>query len=72
MKKKYRSEILQVVHGMAEDLRKIGAITDARMKEYDTHCLVTGETEPTDTGRRNQPPVPAFAAGPGGKPAGPR
>ena len=72
MKKKYRSEILQVVHGMAEDLREIGAINDARMKEYDTNCLAAGEAEPAGTGRRSQSPVPAFAGAPGGKPAGSR
>ena len=40
MKKKYQSEILEVLHGMAEDLHQIGAITDDRMAEYARDCLV--------------------------------
>jgi len=40
MKKKYQSEILEVLHGMAEDLHQIGAITDERMTEYTSDCLV--------------------------------
>ena len=40
MKKKYQSEILEVLHGMAEDLHQIGAITDDRMAEYTRDCLV--------------------------------
>jgi DNA-binding transcriptional regulator YiaG len=40
MRKKYQSEILEVLHGMAEDLHQIGAINDARMDEYNHDCLV--------------------------------
>jgi DNA-binding transcriptional regulator YiaG len=40
MKKVYQSEILGVLHEMAEDLHEIGAISDERMKEHDRNCLV--------------------------------
>ena len=39
MGKAYRSELLEVLHGMAEDLHGIGAIDDARMEEHDKNCL---------------------------------
>jgi putative transcriptional regulator len=44
MKKKYESELLGVIHQSAKDLYEIGAISDARMQEYDEDCLVP---EPT-------------------------
>jgi DNA-binding transcriptional regulator YiaG len=50
--KTYQSEILGVLHEMAEDLHEIGAINDSRMQEYDKNCLVStpksdrGATEP--------------------------
>jgi DNA-binding transcriptional regulator YiaG len=37
---KYKSDLLGVLHEMAEDLHQIGAISDARMREYDKNCLV--------------------------------
>jgi DNA-binding transcriptional regulator YiaG len=42
MEKKYQSEILMVCHQDAEALRRIGAITDEEMAEYDRDCLVQG------------------------------
>jgi len=42
MKKTYQSEILEVLHGMAEDLHDIGAISDARMEEYNRDCIAQG------------------------------
>jgi DNA-binding transcriptional regulator YiaG len=67
MKKKYQSEIMEVLHGMAEDLHEIGAISDARMAEYDHDCLVrkpdkihkTKKTNPIPSGSR--PVTPVFA-----------
>jgi DNA-binding transcriptional regulator YiaG len=41
MKKAYQSEILGILHEMAEDLHGIGAINDTRMQEYDKNCLVS-------------------------------
>ena len=46
MEKAYQSEILGVLHEMAEDLHQIGAISDARMKEHDRNCRVP-ESKPT-------------------------
>jgi DNA-binding transcriptional regulator YiaG len=40
MGKAYESDLLGVIHEMAEDLHQIGAINDARMREYDKNCLV--------------------------------
>jgi DNA-binding transcriptional regulator YiaG len=37
---KYYSEASMVAHEMAQDLYQIGAINDARMREYDEMCLV--------------------------------
>ena len=36
---KYESEILKVMHQDAIEAYKIGAITEARMREYDEMCL---------------------------------
>jgi DNA-binding transcriptional regulator YiaG len=41
MEKAYQSEILGVLHEMAEDLHRIGAISDTRMQEHDKNCLVS-------------------------------
>jgi DNA-binding transcriptional regulator YiaG len=36
---KYESEILKAMHQEAKEMYKIGAITEARMREYDEMCL---------------------------------
>jgi DNA-binding transcriptional regulator YiaG len=36
----YKSEIYEVVHQDAVEMFKVGAISEARMKEYDKMCLV--------------------------------
>ena len=36
----YKSEIFMVIHQDATDMYEIGAISEARMKEYDEMCLV--------------------------------
>jgi DNA-binding transcriptional regulator YiaG len=36
---KYESEILEAMHQEAIEMYKIGAITEARMREYDEMCL---------------------------------
>ena len=37
---KYKSEIYEVVHQDATEMFKIGAISEARMREFDEMCLV--------------------------------
>jgi len=36
---KYESEILKAMHQEAKEMYKIGAITEASMREYDEMCL---------------------------------
>jgi len=62
MKKKYQSKILGVLHGMAEDLHDIGAITDARMAEYDRDCINQEKNQTPKTGNTViQPTTTVFA-----------
>jgi DNA-binding transcriptional regulator YiaG len=42
---KYESEILEAMHQEAIEMYKIGAITEARMREYDEMCLSNPKTE---------------------------
>jgi len=42
---KYESEALKVIHQDAKEMYKIGAITEARMREYDEMCLSNPKTE---------------------------
>jgi DNA-binding transcriptional regulator YiaG len=42
MTKKYQSEQLMVCHQDAEVLYRIGAISEAEMREFDRECLVPG------------------------------
>jgi len=37
---KYKSEIYQAVHEDATEMFKIGAISEAEMREFDEDCLV--------------------------------
>ena len=37
---KYKSKILEMIHENASDNYEIGAISEARMHEYDEMCLV--------------------------------
>jgi putative transcriptional regulator len=43
---RYKSEIFEVIHQDAVEMFAIGAISTARMREYDRDCLVQ-EPEPT-------------------------
>jgi DNA-binding transcriptional regulator YiaG len=61
MKKKYQSEILGVLHEMADDLHKIGAINDTRMAEYDHDCLVQKTDQTYKEKTQIRPVTPAFA-----------
>ena len=40
MDKRYSSDISMMVHESATDLFEIGAISEARMREFDKMCLV--------------------------------
>ena len=40
MKPRYQSDLLRSIHENAVGLRKIGAIDDKEMAEYDEDCLV--------------------------------
>jgi len=42
---KYESEILKAMHQEAKEMYKIGAITEARMREYDEMCLSNPKTK---------------------------
>jgi len=42
---KYESEILEAMHQEAIEMYKIGAISEARMREYDEMCLSNPKTE---------------------------
>ena len=62
MKKKYQSEILEVLHGMAEDLHEIGVINDKRMAEYDRDCTIQKKAQTYNTGTIDTKPItPALA-----------
>jgi putative transcriptional regulator len=50
MEKKYGSEALGVIHEEALESFRIGAISEARMREFDEACLV----QPTATIPRTQ------------------
>ena len=38
--KKYQSKILQAIHEDAEGMHKLGIISDAEMRHFDSECLV--------------------------------
>jgi len=40
MKKKYESEILEVLHKDMKGLHRLGIVSDAEMQEFDSECLV--------------------------------
>jgi DNA-binding transcriptional regulator YiaG len=40
MEKKYKSEIMMVLHQAAEGLFQVGAIDEKEMRRYDRDCLV--------------------------------
>jgi len=45
MKRKYESELLQVIHEEMMDMHRSGFISDAEMRKFDKDCLVK-EPEP--------------------------
>jgi len=42
---KYENEALKVIHQDAKEMYKIGAITEADMREFDELCLSNPKTE---------------------------
>jgi len=40
MKKKYESEMLEVIHEEMKGMYELGIISDARMREFDEMCFV--------------------------------
>ena len=61
---KYKSEIYEVVHQDALACFEVGAISEAKMREYDEMCLVKEtetETEYTQKPRKEQVPVIGIA-----------
>jgi len=55
MKKKYESEMLQVVHEDMKEMHELGIISDARMKEFDEMCFVEEPETVHKTARTQQP-----------------
>jgi DNA-binding transcriptional regulator YiaG len=45
-KKRYKSEIMMVLHQDAEGLFQVGAISEKEMRRYDRDCLVQDEPQP--------------------------
>jgi DNA-binding transcriptional regulator YiaG len=63
MRRKYKSEILMVMHQHMEALYELGLATDEEMRECDEDCLVA-EPEPAfskSPGSRGKPVIPAYA-----------
>jgi len=46
---KYENEMLKVIHQDAKGMFKAGAITEARMREYDEMCLTNHKAEKKST-----------------------
>ena len=55
---RYKSEIYKVVHQDAIEMFKIGAISEARMREYDEMCLVQ-EPDTANTAKNSEVAVHA-------------
>jgi DNA-binding transcriptional regulator YiaG len=64
MDKKYKSEILQVIHEDASANFKVGGISEERMRYYDEKCLVseTLDMESASSSSEAGIPVSAYAA----------
>ena len=46
MRKKYQSKILKAIHEDMKGMHELGIISDERMREFDSECLVR-EPKPT-------------------------
>jgi len=57
--KKYKSEIYKAIHEDAVANFEVGAISEARMREYDKKCLVR---EPHASYAAEKPPKTEYAA----------
>jgi DNA-binding transcriptional regulator YiaG len=54
MDKVYKDEISMICHEQATAFFEIGAIDEARMREYDADCLIQPLPEPLSTIRTKQ------------------
>jgi DNA-binding transcriptional regulator YiaG len=62
-KRKYKSEIMMVIHQHNEAMYKLGFVTDEEMRELNEDCLVA-EPEPAfsnSPSSQNRPIIPAYA-----------
>jgi DNA-binding transcriptional regulator YiaG len=55
MDKVYKDEISMICHEQATALFEIGAIDEARMREYDADCLIQPSSAPLSSIRIKQP-----------------
>ena len=54
---KYKSDILEMIHENATANFEIGAISEARMKEYDKMCLVKENDPAFDAEKPAEPSI---------------
>jgi len=55
--RQYRDEIAMVCHEMMMDGYRIGAVSDAEMREFEKNCLVTVPDQPV----KKRPPAGGFS-----------
>jgi len=71
MKKKYESEILEVIHKDMKGLHRLGIVSDTEMQEFDSECLVREQkkirknagSQSRSTGTRQNVNISAKGAG---------
>jgi putative transcriptional regulator len=55
---KYESDVLQTIHESATEKFAIGAITEARMREYDELCLVSDNEKSKEDSAKETETIP--------------
>jgi putative transcriptional regulator len=62
-KRKYQSEALMVIHQDMEDLYRIGAISEERMRFFDEGCLLPEPdlSAAESSAARSKPVIPVYA-----------
>ena len=58
---KYKSDILEVIHESAVARFKIGALSEARMREYDEMCLVKENDAAYEFNKKNEQQIQLVA-----------
>jgi DNA-binding transcriptional regulator YiaG len=48
VKRKYESELLQIIHEEMMDMHQSGFISDSRMREFDEMCLIQEPETPKE------------------------